>query len=99
MADNNDLLLKKHNNLMSMAEKAANLQSENLQLRNDISRLQKELKNWQMRLTLATDFDQCEMDGKNICVKCKIPYHPDYCGNRLDDDRSKLVCDVCYMEE
>lgn len=76
------------------------LTNENHALRREITQLKKEIRDWKMRLSLATDYNQCEIDllnrdgARNVCAKCQVTYHYDYCYDRTNygDDP---VCDVC----
>lgn len=51
------------------------------------------IKDLRVRISLISDFTQCEMDEKNVCKICNYPFHPDYCYER--DNDSGDICDVC----
>ena len=70
------------------------IKNENIRLREKNESLKRQIKALKMRISLATDFSQSEMDLKNVCVLCSVPYHPDYCYDRQNDG-SKPICDVC----
>ena len=62
---------------------------------HELSRLQliKAITDLQIRLSLATEYNQGKMDNMNCCWICGTYYHPDYCYKR---DSGEVQCDVCY---
>ena len=69
------------------------------ELTDENERLEREIEDWKKRILMATDFTQSEMDDKEVCKKCNIPYHPDYCYNRQGNDGGATICDVCYEDK
>lgn len=45
----------------------------------------KAITDLQKRVGLITDFNQCEMDERNTCNVCNLPFHPDYCFDRINE--------------
>lgn len=71
---------------------------DTFELQKENRLLKKEIADWKTRISLATDFTQSEMDEKNVCEICKIPYHPDYCYSR-EENNEGVVCDVCSPDD
>lgn len=55
----------------------------------------KAIKDLTLRLTLATDFTQCEMDERVLCTVCDYYFVDDYCPNNKN---GLSICDVCSAE-
>lgn len=66
-------------------------------LKHELENVKKELSQWKLRITLATDFNQTEMEERSVCAICNVPFHTDYCYDREEDGVN--VCDVCYQQD